>query len=139
MQTLSSVPQARCNTYPSELIPKVWDKVKPFIDMALKSGSNYTLEQVHDGLLKKEMQLFTWESNKIHAAVVTTIQNKDDKRWCLILTAGGDYMKDWIGLLPQVEDWARDLGCQQMRIYGRHGWARVTDYNVDYTRLSKEL
>ena len=136
---MSLVRQARCNTYPSELVPSVWESVKPLIERALKRGSNYTIEQIHAGLLEKAMQLFVWESDKIHAALVTTIQNRDEQRWCLLLAIGGEKMDEWIHLLPNVEDWARELGCQQMRVYGRPGWARVTGYNLEYCKLVKEL
>ena len=114
---MSLVRQARCNTYPSELVPSVWESVKPLIERALKRGSNYTIEQIHAGLLEKAMQLFVWESDKIHAALVTTIQNRDEQRWCLLLAIGGE----------------------KMRVYGRPGWARVTGYNLEYCKLVKEL
>ena len=105
---MSLVRQARCNTYPSELVPSVWGSVKPLIERALKRGSNYTIEQIHAGLLEKAMQLFVWESDKIHAALVTTIQNRDEQRWCLLLAIGGERMDEWIHLLPNVEARHRD-------------------------------
>lgn len=130
-------PSLKC--YTSEQVPYVWDEVAPFIQKALDRGSNYTLDDIESGLLNKEMQLWVWQPDNIEAALVTTILNKKGVRFCLFLALGGNFLDDWIQYLHIVEDWARDNGCDEMRIYGRIGWARHIGYDIEYTKMSKEL
>lgn len=86
------------------------------------------------------MQLWVWQGKpEIYGALVTTIQSKGDKTWCLFLVLGGTRMNEWIGLLPVIEDWARSQGCNEMRLYGRIGWAKVTGYDIEWTKMSKKL
>lgn len=131
---------SRLVCYTADQIPVVWDQVKGHVKVALDRGSSYTLEQVYKGLCSKEMQLWTSHRGyEIEAAVVTTIQTVKDVKGCLILTAGGSNSDEWIAYLPLMEDWARDNGCQEMRIYGRIGWAKRTGYDIKYTKMSKDL
>ena len=127
--------QEKFRTYPSTEVLSVWPVVKPLIAVALDRGSNYTIEQIKAGLTKAEMQLWTCETDHIQAALVTSLQ--DD--FCLLLALGGYNMWTWREWLPIVEAWAKSKGCKEMRIYGRRGWAKVLDYTIDHTRMSKKL
>jgi hypothetical protein len=44
---------------------------------------------------------------------------------CLILGLGGAGMKQWLHLIEDIEQYARDEGCARMRIEGRRGWQRA--------------
>lgn len=116
-------------------IDSIWGVARPLIQKALDRGSNYTIDQIYRGLRSKEMQLWMWGDD---AALVTTIQNRDNKRWCLFLALGGECMNEWQEYLPIVEDWARDKGCQEMRIYGRAGWKKL-GFEIEYTKLVRAL
>ena len=116
-------------------IDAYWSIARPLIELALERGSNYTIGQIYRGLKSKEMQLWMWGDD---AALVTTLQNRDNKRWCLFLALGGSNMDEWHEYLPLVEDWAREKGCQEMRIYGRPGWKKL-GFDVEYTKLVRKL
>ena len=105
------------------------------IQKALDRGSNYTIEDIYKGLKSKDMQLWAWSDE---AALITTIQNRDDERWCLLLALGGGNMHIWKMYLPWVEDWARKNGCEELRIYGRRGWASL-GFDIVYTKLVRKL
>ena len=122
--------------YSKDQIPEIWDKAKPWIKKALDRGSNYTLYDIHTGLCKGEMQLWMWG---FEGALVTAIQVKAGKKFCLLLCLGAERMSDWFQYFHIVEDWARDKGAQEMRIYGRPGWSRPTGYTIDYCKMSKSL
>ena len=126
-------------TYQSAQVPYVWDRVKPFIQKALDRGSNYSADDILEGLCNQSMQLWTWQDPELKAVLVTTIQTRDDVQFCLFLVMGGEALEDWIGFLPNIENWARHKGCQEMRIYGRAGWAKRTGYEIKYTKMTKEL
>ena len=126
--------------YQSWEIPKVWDKVKDHIEKALKyRGSNYSLDDIYAGLRKSEMQLWASQGKDLEAALVTTIQVKDDMKFCLFLALGGTNLKKWDSWQSYIENWARKEGCEEMRIYGRIGWAKIVNYKIDYTKMSKKL
>ena len=88
------------------------------------------------GLCRSEMQLWTWDDR---AALVTAIQTSKGKTFCLLLGLGGEALSEWLQYLPIVEDWAKDEGAEEVRIYGRRGWARLTGYDIDYTSMVKKL
>lgn len=135
---------SRLVCYNSKQIHYVWARVAPHIQRALDtySAPNYTLDEIFLGLSKAEFQLWVWQGvcrPTIHAAMVTAIQNDKDTKFCLLLAAGGEKMDEWYTHLPVVEEWARENGCAEMRIYGRIGWARQLDYDVIYTKMRKRL
>jgi len=121
------------------MIPYMWDRVKGHIQRGLERGSNYSLDDVFIGLCDQSMQLWIAESTDIVAALVTTIQTKDDTTYCLLLCAGGSAMNEWADCLPALEDWARDNGCSELRIYGRRGWIRQLGFEEMYTASRKYL
>lgn len=119
----------------ADQIDDVWFVYAPLIKRALDRGSNYTLAEIRKGLKAKEMQLWAWGED---AALVTTIQNRDDKRWCLLLALGGENMEEWREFLPILDAWAKENGCQELRIYGRRGWAKL-GFDIEYTKLVRKL
>jgi len=123
----------RC--YSSDQIPAIWDQARPFIKTALDHGSDYTLDDIYEGLCAKQMQLWMYDD----AALVTSLQTDARNKFCLLVTLGGQRMSDWFQYLPIVEAWAKDQGAKEMRLYGRIGWAKLTGYEVQWTKMSKQL
>ncbi len=124
--------------YGSEDIPKIWNEVRKYIKRALDRGSNYTIDEIYEGLCTAKMQLWCWQGKEIHGALVTAIQTKDVK-FCLLLAVGGSKMSEWMPYFHLVETWAKSQGCEEMRIYGRPGWSKLLDYEIDYVKLVKRL
>ena len=81
------------------------------------------------------MQLWTYGES----ALVTTIQTKGGKTYCLLLLLGGERMSEWFQYFPIVESWAKDEGAEEMRLYGRPGWKRLTGYDIEYCKMVKKL
>ena len=123
----------RC--YNSQDVYTVWPIYRPLIEKALDRGSIYTIDDILEGLCSSAMQLWTWGFD---AAMVTTIQNDKETRWCLLLALGGTNMEAWKGYLPILEDWARTKGCEELRIYGRPGWKRL-GFQLEYAKLVRRL
>ena len=125
--------------YHADQIPHVWEEVRGHIQRALDRGSNYSLQDIRKGLCRSKMQLWCWKSGRIEAALVTTIQTKQDVKFCLFLVVGGSKMDEWCDHMSLVEDWAKEVGCTEMRIYGRIGWARKLGYDINYTKMTRRL
>ena len=113
----------------------VWSTYRPLIQKALDRGSNYTIDDILEGLCSSAMQLWTWGEK---AAMVTTLQFDDDKKWCLLLALGGEGMDQWKKYLPVVEDWARTKECDELRIYGRLGWKKL-GFDFEYAKLVRTI
>lgn len=125
--------------YTAEQVGFIWPQVEPHIQRALDRGSNYSLEDIKDGLIASKMQLWCWQSDVIEAALVTSIQEKNGIKFCLYLALGGSKMDEWAKFMPLVEEWARSEGCQEMRVYGRAGWAKAFNFKIEYTKMTRQL
>lgn len=124
--------------YPSHQIRDIWPNVKDFVQRALDEGSDYTLGDVYSMLLRAKAQLWTWQDPDIEAVMVTAIQQDQKSKFCLLLTMAGTHMAAWKPHLEDVERWAREHGCSELRIYGRRGWLKL-GFTEDWTRMSKKL
>ena len=123
-----------CFTY--DQIRDVWPQVAGHIQRAIDRGSNYSLTDIYKGLRRKRMQLWVSQAETIEAALVTSIQDG----YCLLLCAGGSNVDEWAQWLPAIEEWARQCGVTEMRIYGRIGWLRkLNGFRAEYTKMVKEL
>ena len=99
---------------------------------------------------------------KVHAAVVTKLQQNERRKVCVIVACGGAItheehqgvdarlgglcrerpvgMRRWLDLIGPIEDFARAEGCSAMRIIGRAGWIRVLPtYRLKNVVLEKEI
>lgn len=110
-----------------------WPIAKPLILKGL--GPDFTIEQVYDGIKDGSMQLWMYEDR---AALVTIIRTTTEKE-CLLLACGGNGMSLWLKYLPALEAWAKDQGAIEMVIYGRKGWEKVLNYDIEYCKLVKKL
>lgn len=124
---IKGVQVSELNTY--------WPFAKPLLQKALDQGSDYSINEIYDGLLDRSMQLWCHEK----AALVTAIQSDRRNTFCLLLALGGEALSVWFQHLPLLEDWAKDQGAKEMRIYGRRAWLRLTNYEEKWTMMSKEL
>jgi hypothetical protein len=123
--------------YTRNEIPFIWDEVESDIKRALDRGSNYTLEMIYDGLRAGRLQLFT--------SPLVTLVVAHMEEYCLLLALGGEGLEECATLLPQIEEWAKSIGYERMRIQGRKGWSRVLNYklkgrdNLNLHIMEKEL
>ncbi len=114
-------------TIHAEDIDQAWSDVVPFIEKALSRGSVYNSEELKEGLKQSRYQLWTWQTDKIDAVMVTSVRKGID---CLLLTMAGSGLRDWVKCLPWVEEWAKHYQCKRMVLHGRKGWSRVLGYTI---------
>ncbi len=72
------------------------------------------------------MQLFgLQDEHRVHAFVVTEIHDTAKGKVCLLVGACGSAPdKDKRELFDYIESWAREIGCNALRLIGRKGWLR---------------
>lgn len=124
------------HTYQADQIPDIWPFVRPHIARGLED-SDWVPSEVLESLLKSEMQLWTSENQGfIESAVVTAIQDG----YCLLLCAGGGNLNHWKHYLVVIEEWAKDNGVDEIRIYGRRGWLRaLPGFRERWVEMVKQL
>lgn len=114
-----------------------FDRVWPLLERALAAyGDTHTKDGIRERCRSGLAQLWT----NGEAAIVTSIERYDTGlSECHQWLAGGE-MDAVLAMRPDIEAWAKSLGCTRMMIVGRKGWARVLpDYRPLAVTFAKEL
>lgn len=106
-------------------VAKVWPLISQFILDAMRRGDNGTFENVEHDVLNGRALLWLAVSEKIEAAAVTQVDKTENSKVCWIVACGGEHCERWIGLLDPIEEYAKTVGCNAVRLMGRKGWERV--------------
>ena len=123
---------------PINLLYTVWDDAKPHLEKAVKrSGGRWTIDYVHEALLREEQQLWVTldkENNVIRYPA---------SLMCAIQYIGGDEFKEWAWLLcKKLEAWAKDSGCDGIEGTARFGfwkWLSRSNWKKAYTVFEKRF
>ena len=136
---LSSVPFPNLEQIPPEHIDAVWVLCAEFIQRGCKLG-DVTPDELKVRCKEGNAQLwFAW-SDHLEAALVTEIWNLPKSTVCVFMSIGGQHISRWLGLLDDVETWAKAQGATISRTFGRKGWGRILpDYKPRYFVYEKDL
>jgi hypothetical protein len=126
---------------PPEHIAKVWPKVKPLIRSAMERADFGSFSPVERDVLESRALLWVaYDGKDIAAACVTQIEETERRKVCTLVACGGSQFRRWVGLLGEIEEYARAEGCSASRIIGRDGWAAVLPaYRHHCVVLEKDL
>jgi hypothetical protein len=110
---------------PLSCLHLVWHEFAPLLEPAVRRTPDKP--DVLARLIARDAQLWAvYDEATPIAAIVTTIMLNASMKKCRLWLVGGCRVRDWAGeLLPQIERWARGLGCTAMCASGREGWARL--------------
>jgi hypothetical protein len=124
---------------PAEAVAQVWPLGARHIEAGLR-GAEWFPSAIRDECETGDSQLwFAW-AGAVEAAAVTKIIETPTGMVCVVASLGGERMHRWLGLLDQLEAWAKSEGCSRMRFFGRKGWTRkLNDYRVSRLVCDKEL
>lgn len=122
-------------------IRRVWPHASHFIKKAILRTGLSDFKEVEDSILDGDALLWlVWDGERIEAAASTVLEIANGNKSCVIVACGGDDMGNWLGLIEQIETYAKNEGCQSTRIIGRKGWGRVLDdYRAEHVILEKSL
>ena len=122
---------------PPENIDDVWVLAEREIVRAISASGNRTTPEEQKALFKNEERQLWLVWNDTLRAIVTT---KVFKGVCTIELCAGHDMGAWLHLLSDVENWARGLGCREVELWGRAGWAsKLPGYKRRAILLTKRL
>jgi hypothetical protein len=117
-------------------VPALWPVVAPLLEKALARQTEMGLDEVRQLCMNQSLQL--WYLPDSHA-LVTQIQNHPRLRICMIVLCGGEGLWQRGPAMEALEGYARAMQCQELRIQGRRGWARVLGFEPIATVMRKKL
>lgn len=122
---------------PYDKVLEEWPKASRLLRRSIEmSDGRLSHITVLDALLNREMQL--WLAPQ--GAMVTQVVTYPTGLKVMLLLLVGGVMKSWLHLLPQVEDWAREQGCEMSELpRGRKGWARILKGYGTMVFMEKQL
>jgi hypothetical protein len=99
------------------------------------------VDEVEDDVMTGHALLWlVWKAPEILGAAVTQIVVTQKSRVCVIVACGGENLRLWLPPVERIENYARDEGCDAVRILGRKGWMRVLeDYSAPAVILERRL
>ena len=130
---------------PTEKIPEIWDLIEPYVqEFSESKSSRTTVENLKNLFYSGKLRCWVvWleEEQKIQAVVgVTVKQAENGEKIASIAMAQGYRRKDWIDIVKDIEEWARNEGCSVVQLSGRKGWARdLEDYKIRLYLMEKPL
>ena len=126
---------------PPDQIRKVWPHVRQSILEAMRRGDFGAFGPIEDDVLAGDALLWlAYDGKDIASACVTQISESEWRKVCTICACGGKDMNRWLGLLSDIEAYAKAEGCSATRIVGREGWGRVlTAYRPHRVVLERAL
>lgn len=126
---------------PTSAVETVWDSVKNLITKTNDDVLNDN--DIKGYLLNGDYTLWVAideQTKKVVAAMTTEFAYYPRDKVCRVVTLAGERMREWIGNLDMVEDWAKKQGCNYLDMYGRRGWIKVLpDWKEDSVLLRKKL
>jgi hypothetical protein len=110
----------------------------PWLDRVLKErpangvSASMVRHMLRDGLCQR------WDASD-GSTVITRLRKEPDGEVCVVWLAEGT-MEPLLELHERICEWAKEQGCDRMRIVGRDGWLRVVPgYRKVATVMEREL
>lgn len=113
-----------------------WEEARTYLNPAIEmTGGAQTEADVKSGVESGKYMLWTCEGG----AALTEIVVFDRIKALSVGLAGGK--KSAVkSLLPQIEKFAKDAGCDRLMFVGREGWRKeYPDFKFGYTMIYKDL
>ena len=116
----------RAYQIPPKEVPDYWQTVVGWLELAYGKNDIPLPITTLDDLLKGHKQLWVAYAeapeNKILCATLTRLAKMRRGLHCEIVAAGGNEAERWVGLISQIEDWARLEGSRSWS--GSGSWSR---------------
>ena len=120
-------------------INEVWEKVLPLVNSSLEyADGKWTAESIKTALENKQMQLFI-VGKDVTAIAITQVQQYPAKKVLVVMFCAGSGMNDWVSLMSEFEDWAKEQDCKAVEVIGRPGWERVLGWERIHVVVRKTL
>lgn len=120
-----------------------WPALRGLIDEAMAVGGEIMPEDFAERVGRGDVLVWTVIDEgtaEVVSAVTTELTRRREGLVCWVGQCAGRGAKDWIGLIAQIEDYARAEGCVKVASKCREGWRRLLkDYRVRTITIEKAL
>ena len=121
-------------------IAKTWPLARDLIRAAIDHTKLSKFADIEVEVLSGDQLLWLALSDRIEAAATTHLVKTDGKPLLVVTACAGSQRERWLDLRHRIEGYAKDEGCDRIRLYGRKGWEReLKDYRVEYVIMEKSL
>lgn len=113
-----------------------------FIDVANGSRGRYSVEGMLGKIFNEDWQLWAvLIGDHLQALIGTELSVELSGNRCASIVFGvGDDPKTWVGIITQLEEWAKTQGCNRMEVWARKGWAKYLDeYKLTHVMLERAI
>lgn len=133
---------------PPDTLDRLWPLAAKLLEKSIAMSNGFTtLENERDAITEQRKQLWFVINpegevkNEAVAAGITWIEtNADGSKTAHIGYFGGKDMHSWFDLKHVFENWARDEGCRNIKLWARKGWAKhLPDFKITHYIMAKEL
>jgi hypothetical protein len=126
-------------------VHELWPLAAPLLRSAISRTGLSAFVDIEQDVLRGNALLWIAVSNMegaltIEAAASTLLQLTDAGKVCVITACSEKDRLRWLPLIAGIEAYAKDEGCQRVRIFGRKGWLRVLDgFEEEQIVMDKKL
>ena len=116
--------------------------LKAFEDVSARNGGRFSVEAILDKIARKHWVLWlVWDGRVIRSVLATELAHEiSGMKVCNIPFCTGSNAQNWVGLLHEIEAWARSEGCVKIGANMRKGWQKlIKDYRMTHVYLEKDL
>jgi hypothetical protein len=113
-----------------------------WLALSLRGDTRFTIWDMLRDIAAERAQLWAIEDDagEATALLVTRLVQYARCSSLEIHLCGGRSIERWLGMLPELEQHARNLGCRFVELCGRRGWERILpEYAFRGVALAKEL
>jgi hypothetical protein len=126
----------------SDLAVMLWphfERCRTWLEKALRyCHGTHTIEDIWQGIATGQYILWPMQ----HSAVLFQLVQHPQMKVAYVFLAGGS-LKEIEASLPQMEAWAKEMGCSRAEFSGRAGWTRSFltghGYQQQAVTVAKEL
>lgn len=119
---------SRLELIPEGQGPYFWPMIEPWMKEACDEGDGFwSSEAIKEAVECGDMAVWMlWNGEQPTAAMVTEVQDWENRRVAILTAAGGSVGMDAIASeFHKVIAWARFVGAREIIIRGRRGWSRA--------------
>ena len=110
------------------------------LQKAIDFDNRVTIWDVIEQVYLNNFQMLLVVDEKIEAVCITSIVQHPTMKVMVVNYLSGENMADWKHLLPIFDQWAREIGCEEIEIQGRKGWLKtLPDFNLKSVIMVKKL